>query len=140
MNKFLLAISMVSAVTLATFDAADAQQRRQGNQYVNRGQINVYNNRGYNRPYNRPNYGYRGGNRYVQNNYYGGRGGYYGGGNGAAWAAGIGGLAIGAILGSALSQPAYGYPACQQVQISQRLVPTGGGGYYYAPIYAQQCY
>lgn len=125
MNKFFLAITMVSALSIATFDAAEAQQRQ-----------------GYKRYNHSQNY-YRGGNRYVQNNYYGGRRG--GWNNNAAWAAGIGGLAVGAIIGGALaSQPAYAYPApgpvCQQVQISQRLVPNGYGGYYYAPIYATQCY
>ena len=137
MNKLLIALSAVSALSLATFDAAEAQQRG----YGNRGYNNVYRNNG---------------NRYVQNNFYGNRGGYYGrrgGGwnNGAAWAAGLGGLAVGAIIGGALSQPAYGYPApayaapvpgpnCVQVQVSQRLVPNGVGGYVQAPVYAMQCY
>ena len=134
MNKLLIAISAVSALTMVTFDAAEAQQRGYGNRG---GYNNVYRNNG---------------NRYVQNNFYGNRGGYYGGrgwNNGAAWAAGLGGLAVGAIIGGAIaSQPAYAAPigvpvsgpVCQQVQISQRLVPNGAGGYYYAPIYAQQCY
>lgn len=134
MNKILLAITAVSALTFATFNAADAQQRP-----------------GYNRP--GQSYGnnyYRGGNRYVQNNYYGGR---RGGGwnNGAAWAAGLGGLAVGAIIGGALAAPAYGAPGygapvvaapgpnCVQVQVSQRLVP-GPYGYVQAPVYGVQCY
>ena len=133
MNKLLIALSAVSALSLATFDAAEAQQRGYGNRNHN----HVYRNNG---------------NRYVQNNFYGNRGGYYGrrgGGwnNGAAWAAGLGGLAVGAIIGGALSQPAYGYPIapvpgpnCIQVQVSQRLVQNPGGGYYQAPIYALQCY
>lgn len=140
MNKILLAITTVSALTFATFNAADAQQRP-----------------GYNRP--GQSYGnnyYRGGNRYVQNNYYGGRRGGWNG-NGAAWAAGLGGLAVGAIIGGAIaSQPAYaapvyggpvGVPApvvpgpgCVQVQISNRLVQGPTGGYYQVPVYGLQCY
>ena len=98
---------MIKAILLATgvlafaSTLAEAQQQRQYRQGYSQG------NRG-------GNYYRNNGNRYVQNNYYGGRRGYYGGGgwnNGGAWAAGLGGLAVGAILGSALSQPTYAYPA-----------------------------
>lgn len=119
MNKFFLAITMVSALSIATFDAAEAQQRQ-----------------GYKRYNHSQNY-YRGGNRYVQNNYYAGRR-YNKGMN--PWGAAAIGLGVGAVLGAVIAAPSYAAPVCQQVQISQRLVPTGGGGYYYAPIYAQQCY
>ena len=98
---------MIKAILLATgiiafaSTVAEAQQRQ-------------YNRGGYSQNYRGGNYYRNNGNRYVQNNYYGGRRGYYGGNgwnNGGAWAAGIGGLAVGAILGSALSQPTYAYPA-----------------------------
>lgn len=94
---------MIKAILLATgiiafaSTVAEAQQQRQ------------YNRGGYSQNYRGGNYYRNNGNRYVQNNFYGNRG-YYGGGNGAAWAAGLGGLAVGAILGSALSQPAYAAP------------------------------
>lgn len=98
---------MIKAILLATgiiafaSTVAEAQQQR-------------YNRGGYSQGYRGGNNYRNNGNRYVQNNYYGGRRGYYGGNgwnNGGAWAAGIGGLAVGAILGSALSQPTYAYPA-----------------------------
>lgn len=139
MNKILLAITAVSALSLATFDAADAQQNRHGY----RGNYgHGYNHQYRPRPYNR-------GNRYIQNNYSGGRGG--GWNNGAAWAAGLGGLAVGAILGGALAQPSYGYaapvvaapvpgPNCQQIPVSTRLVPGPGGQYVQVPVYGVQCY
>lgn len=95
--------------------------------------------------YNRGgNYGYRGGNynnSFNRNVYVNNRGGGWNG-NGAAWAAGVGGLAVGALLGSALAAPAYGaygypyaapvpaygppvvyaQPTCQRVQV---IYPNG---------------
>ena len=79
------------------------------------GRVGVRNGRNY-----RGGRGYRGGRRYARGRnyyrgrYYGGRGYYYGGNYynpGAAAAAGIIGLATGAIIAGALSQPQYVAPA-----------------------------
>lgn len=110
MRKLMIATAMILAATTI----AEAQNRNGYNGYNGRG--------GYGGGHNR--------NVYVQNNYYGRRGGNWN--NGGAWAAGLGGLALGAILGGALAAPAYGAPAygyaqpnCQNVIV---LYPDGTRG------------
>lgn len=110
--KKLLAIAGI--IFLCSNAVAEAQQRQyQGN----RG--------GYSQQYRGGNYYRNNGNRYVQNNYYGGRG-YRGNGwnNGGAVAAGVGLGLLGAIIGGALiNQPAYAAPPpvyggnCQQMWV-----------------------
>ena len=118
MRKLLIIASLLFATVAST---AEAQNYNNRNGYQRGGQ-------GYNRGYNR--------NVYVNNNYYGRRGGWNN--NGAAWAAGLGGLAAGAILGGVIAnqyaapQPVYPaspiYPGCTQTsfynQYGQRVVQT----------------
>ena len=108
-------VTTLAAITLFVIPTiAEAQQNRgrQGGGYSP--QSRGYVQRNY-RPNN--NYYRNNGNRYVQNNYYGGRG-YRGGGwnngwnNGGAIAAGVGlGLLGGLIGGALINQPAYAAPA-----------------------------
>ena len=127
MRKLLLIAAALFAFA-TTVEAQNYQNRGQG---YNRGG-------GYAHGYNRGgNYYRNNGNRYVQNNYYGRRGGWNN--NGAAWAAGLGGLAAGALIGGVLAnqyyaapQPVYPaspvYPGCTQTsfynQYGQRVVQT----------------
>lgn len=94
-------IALALALIFVSATYAEAQQRG-----------GYGNGNGY-RQYNRGgNYAYRGGNynnSFNRNVYVNNRGGWNG--NGAAWAAGVGGLAVGALLGSALAAPAYAAPA-----------------------------
>ena len=111
MRKVLLGIAAAATVLIGSIEMADAQQRQR------------YNGGGYAQQYRGGgNYYRNNGNRYVQNNYYGGRG--YRGGNGNAWAAGAAGLAVGALLGAAVAAPAYAAP----------VQPYWGGGAYAPPV------
>lgn len=121
-----LAIVMLALFGAVIFtETAEAQQRGYGNGYGRGGYNNSYRGGNYNNSFNR--------NVYVKNNGWGG--------NGAAWAAGVGGLAVGALLGSALAAPNYAYgapayptygygppvvyapaPVCQRVQV---IYPNG---------------
>lgn len=103
--RLVATIAVISLIVIPSI--AEAQQNR------NRGGGYAPASRGY---YNNT---YRNnGNRYVQNNYYGGRG-YRGGGwnngwnNGGAIAAGVGLGLLGGLIGGALinQQPAYAAPA-----------------------------
>jgi hypothetical protein len=124
MRKVLLGIAAAATVFIGSVEMADAQQRQR---------------------YNGGGYGYRGGNTYVQNNVYGGRRG--GWNNGNAWAAGAIGLGVGALLGAAIAQPAYGAPAYGYGGPAPIYVPTctpvlagyGWNGYQQYPIYRQVC-
>ena len=111
MRKVLLGIAAAATVLIGSIEMADAQQRQR------------YNGGGYAQQYRGGNVYRNNGNRYVQNNYYGGRG--YGRGNGNAWAAGAAGLAVGAVLGAAIAAPNYGYAA----------QPYWGGGAVAPPVY-----
>ena len=93
MRKLIIA----SIAILAATTVAEAQNRN--------GHHNHHRGHGYG--HNR--------NVYVENNYYGRRGGNWN--NGGAWAVGLGGLALGAIIGNALTAPAYAapQPICQNV-------------------------
>lgn len=116
MRKLLL----IAAALFAFATTAEAQNYQNRNGYQRGGNYA----HGYNRGYNR--------NVYVNN--YRGRG--YN--NGAAWAAGLGGLAAGALIGGVLAnqyyapQPVYPaspvYPGCTQTsfynQYGQRVVQT----------------
>ena len=133
MRKVLLGIAAAATVLIGSIEMADAQQRQR------------YNGGGYAQQYRGGNVYRNNGNRYVQNNYYGGRRGGWNG-NGAAWAAG--GLAVGAVLGALAAQPAYGYaqpywgggayappvPACQPV-----IVGRYWNGFNWVPQYAPGC-
>ena len=117
----------IAAALFAFVTTAEAQNYQNRGQGYNRGGNYAH---GYNRGGN--NY-YRRNNVYVNN--YRGRG--YN--NGAAWAAGLGGLAAGALIGGVLAnqyyaapQPVYPaspvYPGCTQTsfynQYGQRVVQT----------------
>jgi len=108
MRKLIIA----SIAILAATTVAEAQNRNGHHGHHN-------NHRGHGYGHNR--------NVYVENNYYGRRGGNWN--NGGAWAVGLGGLALGAIIGNALTAPAYAapnyaapQPFCQDVII---IYPDG---------------
>ena len=96
-----LALAAIATVALTSF--AEAQQRG----YGQRGGGYGYQQRGgYNQAYRGGNYN-NSFNRNVNRNVYVKNNGW-GGGNGAAWAAG--GLALGAVIGALAAQPSYAAP------------------------------
>lgn len=112
-----LALAAIATVALTSF--AEAQQRgygQRGGGYGQRGGYNqAYRGGNYNNSFNR--------NVYVKNN-------GWGGGNGAAWAAG--GLALGAVIGALAAQPSYAAPVQQYAPVG--VVPgiNNVPGCYYA--------
>lgn len=94
--RLIATITAISLIVIPSLAEAQQYRNRGGGYAPPRAYNNSYRNNG---------------NRYVQNNYYGGRNYRGGWNNGGAIAAGVGlGLLGGLIGGALINQPAYAYP------------------------------